>query len=346
MNRRQRGCPEVHRVLGVWRLQLLREVFLRGSIKAAAEAMSVTPSAVSQQLSILEREAGVELLEREGRQVRLTEAALRLVRHADTITGAIAAAEADVATLQSVVTGTLRVAAFPTAARSVMPKVMTALSLQHPELRVTLRDLEADESIPALTLGEIDVAIVDDYGEGSRIPSPGLETCEFMRDRIYLATAAGAVSVGGSAVPGSGPADAAAAAPSPGAVAPATGAALRPARLGEFRDAFWIMDTDNSRLSQVTLRACRAAGFEPHIRSSCRDFGVIIALVEAGLGVGVLPGLALTDRPIRAEVRPIDPPLVRRVLSVVRPERRSHPMIVSALAELERFGASYRPPVG
>jgi DNA-binding transcriptional LysR family regulator len=334
-------------MLGVWRLQLLREVFLRGSVKAAAEAMSVTPSAVSQQLAILEREAGVELLERDGRRVRLTEAAVRLVRHADTITGAIAAAEADVATLQSVVTGTLRVAAFPTAARAVMPQVMTALSRQHPELRVTLRDLEADESIPALTLGEIDVAIVDDYGDGSRVPSTDLEVREFMRDPIYLATATSSAVGGGKAAPERSPAAMTGPVLAPLAIAAATSAAaLRPAGLGEFRDAFWIMDTDNSQLSLVMLRACRAAGFEPHIRSSCRDFGVIIALVEAGLGVGVLPGLALTDRPVRADVRPIDPPLVRRVLSVQRPERRTHPMIVSALAELERFGAAYRPPLG
>ena len=84
-------------MLGVWRLQLLREVSRRGSIKAAAEAMDITPSAVSQQLAILEREAGVQLLEKSGRRVRLTDAAQRLVRHADTITGAIASAEADLA---------------------------------------------------------------------------------------------------------------------------------------------------------------------------------------------------------------------------------------------------------
>src|SRR5512143_4294247 len=142
-------------MLGVWRLQLLREVQRRGSVRAAAEAMSITPSAVSQQLAILEQEAGVELLERDGRQVRLTEAALRLVRHADAITGAIAAAEADLATMQRAVTGTLRVSAFPTAARAIMPPVMTALSHLHPELRVTLRDLEADESLTALKNDEI-----------------------------------------------------------------------------------------------------------------------------------------------------------------------------------------------
>jgi molybdate transport repressor ModE-like protein len=326
-------------MLGVWRLQLLREISRRGSIKAAAEAMEISPSAVSQQLAILEREAGVPLLEKLGRRVRLTEAAQRLVRHADTITGAIAAAEADLASMQQAVTGTLRISAFPTAARAIMPPVMTALSHLHPELRVTLRDLEADESLTALRNDEIDIAIVDDYGDGSRVTDPGLEVCEFMRDPIYLATATAATT---------GPAAA-------GKVrSSATGAVIPPsetlpageARLEEFRDAFWIMDTDNSHLSRVMLRACRGLGFEPHIRSSCKDFSVIIALVEAGLGVGVLPGLALLDRPVRARVRPISPPLARRLSSVIRPERRSHPMIVSALAELERFGASYVPEFG
>jgi DNA-binding transcriptional LysR family regulator len=320
-------------MLGVWRLQLLREISRRGSIKAAAEAMEITPSAVSQQLAILEREAGVQLLEKSGRRVRLTEAAQRLVRHADTITGAIAAAEADLASMQQAVTGTLRVSAFPTAARAVMPPVMTALSRLHPELRVTLRDLEADESLTALQNDEIDIAIVDDYGDGSRVTDPGLEVCEFMRDLIYLATA--------TETPGKGRPSATGAV-SPTQRTPPAGEA----RLEEFRNAFWIMDTDNSHLSRVVLQACRRLGFEPHIRSSCRDFSVIIALVEAGLGVGVLPGLALLDRPVRAQVRPIAPPLARRISSVIRPERRSHPMIVSALAELERFGATYVPEFG
>jgi DNA-binding transcriptional LysR family regulator len=320
-------------VLSVWRLQLLREVSRRGSIKAAAEAMAVTPSAVSQQLAILEREAGAVLLEKSGRRVRLTDAARRLVRHADTITGAIAAAEADLASMQQVVTGTLRVAAFPTAARAVMPSVMTALSRLHPELRVTLRDLEADESLTALQNDEIDIAIVDDYGDGSRVPQPGLAICEFMRDPIYLATATATESAteNGRA--------SAAHAGIPTRRRPPAGEA----RLEDYRDAFWIMDTDNSHLSRVVLQACRTVGFEPHIRSSCRDFSVIIALVEAGLGVGVLPGLALLDRPVRARVSPIQPPLARRISSVIRPERSSHPMIVSALAELERFGAAYVP---
>ena len=312
-------------MLGVWRLQLLREISRRGSIKAAAEAMSISPSAVSQQLSILEREAGVQLLEKTGRRVRLTDAAQLLVRHADTITGAIAAAEADLASMQQLVTGTLRVAAFPTAARAILPDVMTALSRQHPALRVTLRDLEAAESLTALQMDEIDLAIVDEYDEPARVSDGGLEFCEFMRDPLYLALSPEESSMPGAAVRPS----------------PVPGAAVR---LSDFRDAFWIMDTEDSHLGQVTLRACRSSGFEPHVRSNCKDFSVIIALVEAGLGVGMLPGLAIHDRPVRASIHPTDPPLARRIASVIRPERHSHPMIVSALAELERFGAAYAPP--
>ena len=312
-------------MLGVWRLQLLREISRRGSIKAAAEAMSISPSAVSQQLSILEREAGVQLLEKTGRRVRLTDAAQLLVRHADTITGAIAAAEADLASMQQLVTGTLRVAAFPTAARAILPDVMTALSRQHPALRVTLRDLEAAESLTALQMDEIDLAIVDEYDEPARVSDGGLEFCEFMRDPLYLALSPEESSMPGAAVRPS----------------PVPGAAVR---LSDFRDAFWIMDTEDSHLGQVTLRACRSSGFEPHVRSNCKDFSVIIALVEAGLGVGMLPGLAIHDRPVRASIHPTDPPLARRIASVIRPERHSHPMIVSALAELERFGAAYGPP--
>jgi DNA-binding transcriptional LysR family regulator len=317
---RRGATVESIEMLGVWRLQLLREISRRGSIKAAAEAMSITPSAVSQQLAILEREAGVELLEKSGRRVRLTDAAALLVRHADTITGAIAAAEADLASMQQLVTGTLRVAAFPTAARAVMPPVMTALSRLHPALRVTLRDLEAAESLTALQMDEIDIAIVDEYDEGARAPDGGLEVCEFMRDPLYLALAPNLLDESTYA-----------------------GAAVR---LSDFRDAFWIMDTEDSHLGQVTLRACRLSGFEPHVRSNCKDFSVIIALVEAGLGVGMLPGLAIHDRPVRASIHPTDPPLARRIASVIRPERRSHPMIVSALAELDRFGAAYAPPLG
>ena len=106
--------------------------------------------------------------------------------------------------------------------------------------------------------------------------------------------------------------------------------------LADLRDEPWIMDTEASSIYQAVVRACQRAGFEPHVRSNCKDYSVIIALVEAGLGVAVLPGLALQDRPVRATIVAIDPPLERRVMVAVKPERRRHPAVAAMVAELGR----------
>ncbi len=295
-------------MLGVWRLQLLREVARRGTVKAAAAAMSVTPSAVSQQLKILEGEAGVALVEHEGRRIRLTEAGRMLVRHADAITAAIAEAESDLAASRDQVIGTLRVAAFPTAARAILPPIIVTLGGRHPGLRVTLRDLETDESLTALRMDEVDIAVVDEYDESTRVRGAGLDVIPLMRDPIHLA------------------------------LPPDRWTGDGPITLAALRNDAWIMDTESSSIHQVALRACRRSGFDPHVRSICRDYSVIIALVEAGLGVALLPGLALRDRPIRARIVPADPPLERTVLAAVKPERRRHPAVAAMLAELRSFG--------
>jgi len=301
-------------MLGTWRLQLLREVARRGTLKAAAQAMSITPSAVSQQLKILEHEAGATLLEPHGRLVRLTDAGLMLVRHADVIAAAIAAAEAELAAARDEIVGTLSVAAFPAAARVVMPQVLATLGRDHPRLRLTLRDLESSEGLLALRLDEIDVAVVDEYDEGSRVRSPGIDTVEIFLDPLYVA------------VP-------------PDEETPAGGIAF-----ADLRDQTWIMDTETSAIFGVIVRACRQAGFDPDVRTHCKDDSAILALVAAGLGVGVLPGLALHDRTVRARIAALRPPLERRVLAAVRSERRSHPAVAALLAELAVFGSTYGRP--
>ena len=291
-------------MLGVWRLQLLREVGRRGTIRAAAEAMSITPSAVSQQLRILEAEAGVSLLEPDGRRIRLTEAGQMLVRHADTITAAIDAAEAELAAVKTEITGSLRIAAFPTAARAVLPGAIAQLGRDHPRLTVTLRDLETAESLAALRLDEVDLAVVDEYDDATRIVEPAIELVVLSDDPLYVAV--------------------------PGTPGPAAG----PVALRTLADEAWIMDTETSNIRGAVERACARAGFEPKVRSVCRDYSVIIALVEAGLGVAILPGLALRDRRIRARIAPLQPAMSRRVLVAVKPGRRSHPAIAATLAAL------------
>jgi DNA-binding transcriptional LysR family regulator len=303
-------------MLGVWRLQLLREVGRRGTIRAAAAALSITPSAVSQQLRILEVEAGVPLLEPHGRLVRLTGAGEMLVRHADIITAAITAAESELAATRDAISGTLRVAAFPTAARAILPGVIAELGRAHPELRLTLRDLETEESLAALRLDEVDLAVVDEYDDVTRIREPGIELLDLLEDPLHVALP-----------PGLRPDDA-------------------PVRLVDLAAEPWIMDTETSTIYGAVVRHCLRSGFEPHVRSNCRDYSVIIALVEAGLGVAVLPGLALRDREIRARVVLLEPPLRRRVMVALKPERRSHPAVAAMLAALGPHGlaASGRPP--
>jgi DNA-binding transcriptional LysR family regulator len=297
-------------VLGVWRLQLLREVARRGTIRAAAAAMSITPSAVSQQLKLLEAEAGLPLLEHHGRHVRLTEAGEALVRHADAVSASLAAAESELATFRDGVVGTLRVAAFPTAARAVLPAAIASLGARHPGLRVNLRDLETSESLVALDRDEVDIAVVDEYDEATRLREGDIDLLPLLRDRLHVAV------------------------PAERAPAVTGGAVAQAVPLGALRDEAWIMDTEASSIHQAVLRACRRAGFEPNIRSYCKDYSVIIALVEAGLGVAILPGLALRDRPIRAVVLPVDPTLERAVLVAVKPQRRQHPAVAAMLAEL------------
>ena len=291
-------------MLGVWRLQLLREVGRRGTIRAAADAMSITPSAVSQQLRILEAEAGVPLLEQDGRRVRLTDAGQMLVRHADAITAAIDAAEADLAATRAEITGTLRIAAFPTAARAIVPGVIARLGREHPRLTVSLRDLETDESLAALRLDEVDLAVVDEYDDATRIVEPSIELLDLGTDPVCIAV--------------------------PGEPAVTSGAVPLASLAGEP----WIMDTETSIIRGAVVRACAREGFEPLVRSACRDYSVIIALVEAGLGVAVLPGLALRDRQVRARISPLSPAMSRRLLIAVKPGRRAHPAIAAAIDAL------------
>ena len=162
--------------------------------------------------------------------------------------------------------------------------------------------MASDQSI--LPQPPLDLAVVDEYDDATRIVEPTVELVELGADPLYLA--------------------------SPGPPGPAGG----PVTLASVAGEAWIMDTETSNLRGAVVRACARAGFEPKVRAACRDYSVIIALVEAGLGVAILPGLALRDRRVRARIGPLEPALARRVLVAVKPGRRSHPSIAATLAAL------------
>src|SRR5215213_438055 len=172
-------------MLELRRLRLLSELRERGTIAAVADALQFTPSAVSQQLSILEREAGVRLLERAGRGVRLTDPALVLVEHAGALLERAAIAEADLAAAAATVTGRARIAAFQSVALHLALPAMEALAREAPGLRCELAEAEPEQALPALALGDLDLVLGDEWHhQPLRLPT-GLQRHELLRDPVY-----------------------------------------------------------------------------------------------------------------------------------------------------------------
>jgi DNA-binding transcriptional LysR family regulator len=288
--------------LDVRRLRVLRELAERGTVAATAEALSFTPSAVSQQLSALEREAGVALLTREGRRLALTDAGRTLVAHADTVLAQLERAEAELEAAADEVTGTLRIAAFSSFARSVLPRV-TATMLRHERLDVHVRDAEPHDSIPLLRLGELDVVIAQRFPYVPRELGPAFHVVELFDDPLHLAT-------------GPGHHD---------ARTDFAGLAGVP----------WVAGHPGTSCHEVVLHACHAAGHEPRIVSFSNDFAVVAALVAEGVGVALIPEIAHDQAPPGVRLRPLDPPLSRRVLAVVRSGSEHRPAVKALLDELQ-----------
>src|SRR5919199_1044156 len=153
-------------MLDVRRMRVLREVARRGSFSAAAEALSFTQSAISQQIAALEREAGATLVQRSARGVRLTEAGEALVRHADAILARLAEAEAELEAIAGLRGGRLRMASFESAAATLMPLAIAAFRERHPAVELSLTMGEPEDSLPQLRAGELDLAITFDVPGG------------------------------------------------------------------------------------------------------------------------------------------------------------------------------------
>jgi DNA-binding transcriptional LysR family regulator len=251
-------------MLDVRRLRLLRELAHRGTIAAVAEALAYTPSAVSQQLTALEREAGTRLLARSGRRVELTPAAHGLVAHAEAVLERLERAEADLAAGRAQPAGPLRIGAFPSAARAVVPAALAALAGAHPALEPRLRELDPAAVPGALRAGEVDVALVHDYDFVPVPAEPGVETVALFEEVMFLAA--------------------------PRTLTPMPG---EPHPLRRWRAAPWIVAPGDTRCGTMTIRACEAAGFTPDARHVVDDFPAVLALAAIGGGVALVPELGL-----------------------------------------------------
>jgi DNA-binding transcriptional LysR family regulator len=293
-------------MLDVRKLRVLRELSERGTIAATAEALSFTPSAISQQLSALERETGVELLAREGRRLALTDAARRLVGHTDGVLAALEAAEADLEASVGEVRGTLALAAFPTAAATLLPPAVAELRRDHPALEIHVEELEPHESLPALRLGELDVALAHEYDSIPRRPDSAFVEHPLLDDPLRIA------------LPADHPL-----------------AASRSVDLTDLAGERWIAGRPGTHCGIVVTTASRAAGFEPVIAAHASEFATMLALVAAGLGVAVIPALATTATTLDGVVL-LDPrpKLSRRIYAAVRPGSGRRAAVAAVLAAL------------
>jgi DNA-binding transcriptional LysR family regulator len=300
-------------MLELRRLVLLRELQARGTIAAVADALAYTPSAVSQQLAQLQREAGVALTERVGRRLRLTDAGLRLAEHADILLGRLEEAEAELQDASGAVHGRLKLASLQTPLLSLVPPALDMLKHRHPLLCVELFEMEPEESLPAVVLGEYDVALAEEYDEVPRPHYPELEREELCRDPIVVA------------LPRTHPA-----------------APLPAVRLRDLSEDPWLSAHAETQFAQMQLRACRlVGGFEPDVRHWANDIAILLALVAAGQGIVLLPGLARGDRDARVAVRPIkDADLGRTIYAINRRTSGARPAIRALIDALHESSAA------
>jgi len=284
---------------------LLLEVSVRGTIAAAARSLGLTASAVSQQLSVLEKEAGVTLLDRSPRGAVLTGAGQVLAAHAGNLVELLAAARADLDVLGGATTGQVALASIASAAATFVSEAATDLRAAGSGIELSLAAAEPTAALSRLLAGDVDLAIVDEY-DYVPIALPELLVAEEL-------LAEPLVVVGR---PGDLPA--------------------RSSSLASLHSAGWVMPPIDAACGIAVRSACRATGFEPKVRWETDDLHLLMRSVAAGHGIAVLPRLSVVAD-AGLEVRPLrDPPLERRILAVARSSVRARPVVASALQAIKK----------
>ena len=310
-------------MLDVRRLRLLGELSRRGTIAEVAKAVGYTPSAVSQSLQQLERETGVALLERDGRRVRLTAAAHRLVARSDRVLAELDAAEAELAAEHGAVRGSLVIGAFPSAAAWLVAPAIRDLRLRHADLVCTVREHEPEDGIALLRSGELDILVSESYEDVPPAPVGGLEQHLLVSEPLLLVL----------------PADRADSADHD-AADPADHATADPVDLRTLRDAAWIGGLPGTQFDPALELACRRAGFEPRFEHRADDMGLYQALAGAGLGVGLLPALACRGAEGVRYARATPSPPRRLVSALVRRGAGRRPALAATLDALRRSASA------
>jgi DNA-binding transcriptional LysR family regulator len=287
-------------MLQVRRLQLLRDVARLGSIAAAADAAGYSPSAVSQQLAMLERESGLPLLERSARSVRLTEPGRVLAEQAAPALAALRDAEAAARAAAGLTGGRLRVGTFPSAGARLVPAALATLAGRHPALALELHDLEPEDAPAALLDDRIDAAVTHEHELLPVREPPGIRRVEILREPHVLVVSRDHSSAGRARM-----------------------------RLSDLADERWIADRDSTGRNAITEAACARAGFTPEIAFRTADAPTAVGLVRAGLGIALLPRLAAEAAPGDGLAHITVTPPVRRVVWLSSRATTTHPGVAA-----------------
>jgi DNA-binding transcriptional LysR family regulator len=287
------------------RLRALRELSDRGTIAATADALHLTPSAVSQQLAVLEREVGQPLLEPNGRTVRLTPAATAVLAHADALFSEVERMDATLAALAGGAVGTVRVGAFSTAIRGLVVPAVGRLRETSPGLDLVIRDVESPEVFDAVALGEMDVGISMEHSGAPGRDDDRFARFELMRDVLDVALPVGHELAGGDA------------------------------GLTDLAGHPWIAPPEGWSCDDVIRVACSAAGFTPNVAHRSGDWTAIMAMVSAGLGVAVVPRLAQDPPPPGVVIRRLrGEPAARHLFVICRRGAEDHPAIGATISAI------------
>ncbi len=300
------------RMLSVNRLRVLKEVAYRGSFSAAAEALSYTQSAVSQQIAALETETGMALLERHPRGVSLTAAGQTLVGHAEGILARLDAAETALSAIAGLRGGRLRMASFPTAGATLMPLAIANFRAAYPDVELTLAEGEPEEIVPRLGAGELDLALLFEFAGESALDQD-MTRVELLEDPMCLA------------LPREHPL-----------------AAKGRVRLEDLAEEAWVQTSRESPCARHVVRCCHAASFDPNVSFESDDYQTVQGLVAAGVGVALIPELALSVVREDIVIRALSPrPPARQVIAAAPAGARLVAAAPAMLTALEDAAKRY-----
>ncbi|MDQ0841446.1 LysR family transcriptional regulator [Streptomyces sp. V1I6] len=292
-------------MLNLERLRTLDALARHGSVSAAADGLHVTTSAVSQQMAKLEREVGQQLLAKNGRGVRLTDAGRLLADHAARILSQVELAQSDIEARRGQAVGEVRIGAFPTAARGLFPAAVSTLRRDHPELRVLSMELEPEAGVRGVIRGDLDLAVVLDWSN-KRLPVPGgLAQAQLLDDVPDVAMPAGHPLANRAEVD-----------------------------LEDFADDEWVSWPEGEFCHEWLMFTLRSKGFEPRIGHRAGEHHTQLALIAAGLGVCVAPRLGRGPVPEGVALVPVRQRMRRHVYAVWRTDADRRPSIRAAVEAL------------